>query len=99
MLLGGLRGELTTGLYLGVACGAVLGTVALAWIGQWRVALSLLGGIGGGVAVAAVLGLTLPVALRMVHLDPKVAAGPIALAAADVLTLLMYLGLARLLMP
>jgi magnesium transporter len=99
MLLGGIRGEFTTGLYLGAACGAAVGTVALAWIGQWRVALSLLGGIGGGVATAAVLGLTLPVALRMVHLDPKVAAGPIALAAADVLTLLMYLGLARWLLP
>jgi len=99
MLVDGLRGELATGLYLGVACGLAVAAVDLVWLGHFRVALSLLGGIGGGVAVAAVLGLTLPVALRMVHLDPKVAAGPIALAAADVLTLLMYLGLARWLMP
>jgi magnesium transporter len=33
--------------------------------------------------------------LRLLRLDPKVAAGPIALAGADVLTLLLYLGLAR----
>jgi magnesium transporter len=95
MLLRGLRGELTTGLLLGSACGAAVGAVALAWLGQPSVALSLIGGISGGVAVSALLGLALPVALRMVHLDPKVAAGPIALAAADVLTLLLYLGLAR----
>jgi Mg/Co/Ni transporter MgtE len=31
----------------------------------------------------------------MLGLDPKVAAGPIALAGTDVLTLLLYLGLAR----
>lgn len=95
MLLGGVRGELTTGLFLGVACGATVALVALAWLGHPRVALSLLGGISGGVAISAVLGLTLPVALRMVHLDPKVAAGPVALASADVLTMLLYLGLAR----
>jgi len=39
--------------------------------------------------------MALPVVLRMVSLDPKVAAGPVALAAANVLTLLLYLGLAR----
>jgi magnesium transporter len=82
-------------LLLGAACGAVLGGIALAWLGNPGVSLSLLGGISGGVAIAAVLGLALPVALRMVSLDPKVAAGPIALAVADVLTLLLYLGLAR----
>jgi magnesium transporter len=94
-LLRGLRGELATGALLGAACGAAIGLVALAWLQHPRVALCLLGGIGGGVAFAALLGLTLPVALRMVGLDPKVAAGPVALAGADVTTLLLYLGLAR----
>ena len=80
---------------LGSACGAVVGLVALAWLRHPRLALCLLGGIGGGVTAAALLGLSLPVVLRMVGLDPKVAAGPIALAGADVLTLFLYLGLAR----
>jgi magnesium transporter len=90
-----LRGELGIGLLLGAACGAAIGLVALLWLRQPKLALCLLGGIGGGVAGAAVLGLSLPVILRMAGLDPKVAAGPVALAAADVLTLLLYLGLAR----
>jgi magnesium transporter len=95
LLVRGIRGELATGLLLGAACGAAIGLVALAWLHQPAVGLCLLGGIGGGVALAALLGMSLPVVLRMVSLDPKVAAGPIALAAADVLTLLFYLGLAR----
>jgi magnesium transporter len=95
LLQRGLRGELATGTLLGLACGAAVGVVALAWLGHVRLALCLLGGIGGGVAGAALLGTALPIVLRMVHLDPKVAAGPIALAAADVLTLLLYFGLAR----
>jgi magnesium transporter len=91
----GVRDELATGLLLGGACGAVIGLVSLAWLGKAGLALCLLGGIGGGVAASALLGLTLPVILRMLNLDPKVAAGPIALAGADILTLLLYLCLAR----
>jgi magnesium transporter len=41
------------------------------------------------------LGLALPIVLRLLHLEPRVAAGPIALAGADVLTILLYLNLAR----
>jgi magnesium transporter len=87
--------ELTTGLMLGLASGAVVGLVALAWLGQVRVALCLAGGIGGGVAGAAVLGLALPFLLRLLRLEPRVAGGPIALAAADLVTILLYLNLAR----
>jgi magnesium transporter len=90
-----LGSELLTGLMLGLASGAVVGLVALAWLGHVRVALCLLGGIGGGVAGAAVLGLAFPFLLRFLHLEPRVAAGPVALAAADVLTILIYLNLAR----
>jgi magnesium transporter len=91
----GLRQELATGLLLGSACGAVVGLVALAWLRHLELALCLLGGVGGGVALSALLGLVIPITLRLFRLDPKVAAGPIALAGADVLTLLLYLGLAR----
>lgn len=65
--------------------------MALVWFRESRVAACHLLGIGGGVGVSAVLGLTMPVALRLLKLDPKVAAGPIALAAADVVTLVAYL--------
>ena len=55
----------------------------------------MLGGIGGGVAAAAVIGLTMPYLLRILKRDPQVAAGPIALAASDMLTLLLYFNFAR----
>src|SRR5439155_6767696 len=87
--------ELLTGGMLGTACGALVGLVALAWLTQIGVAVCVLGGIGGGVAAAAVLGLTVPYVLRLVRRDPGVAAGPIALAATDLVTLLVYFNLAR----
>jgi magnesium transporter len=95
MLVPKLRGELLTGLYLGLGSGAVVALVALVWIGKLGVAGSLLGGIAGGVTVAALFGLSMPILLRLLRLDPRVAAGPIALACADVVTLLLYLNLAR----
>jgi magnesium transporter len=90
-----IRSELGTGLLLGLASGAVVALTALAWLGQGRVALCLIGGIAGGVTGAAALGLALPMGLRLLHLEPRVAAGPIALAGADILTIILYLNLAR----
>ena len=90
-----LRSEFGTGLLLGLASGAVVALVALVWLGQREVALCLLGGIAGGVAGAAVLGLALPMILRLLHLEPRVAAGPIALAGADIMTIVLYLSLAH----
>jgi magnesium transporter len=87
--------ELLTGACLGAAAGLIVATVAAAWLGQWPVAACLLGAVAGGVAWAAVLGWAMPNLLRLLRLDPRVAAGPVALTAADVVTLLLYLNLAR----
>jgi magnesium transporter len=94
-LLPRLGRELLTGLFLGGASALALIALALVWLGQWRVAGCLLSGIGGGVACAAVLGLAVPNLLRLLRLDPRVAAGPVALALADMTTLLLYFNAGR----
>lgn len=98
LMLPKARGELMTGLLLGLGSGAIVALVGLVWLGQGRFALCLLGGITGGVAGAAVLGLMLPIFLHLLHLEPRVAAGPIVLAASDLVTILLYLNLARFLL-
>lgn len=90
-----LRTESLTGLLLGLAGGAAVAAVAAAWLGDWRLVVCLLGGIAGGVACAAVVGMLLPNLLRLLHREPQVAAGPIALAVTDMITLLIYFSLAR----
>jgi len=87
--------ELVTGLLLGLACGVLVAAVAWLWQGNLRLAACLLGGIGGGVAAAAVFGLCVPYILHLLQRDPQVAAGPVVLAMADMVTLLTYLNLAR----
>lgn len=87
--------ELVVGLLLGVFCGLIVGVVAYAWKGSAMAGLSLCIGIAGGVAASAAVGLALPFFLRLARRDPQVASGPIALAAADMVTLLLYFNLGR----
>jgi magnesium transporter len=94
-LFQGFHHELVTGLLLGLGAGGIVALTALVWLGQGLVALCLLAGIAGGVAGAAALGLTMPVLLHLLRLEPRIAAGPVALAGADVITLLLYLTLAH----
>jgi magnesium transporter len=95
LMLKKLHREFTVGLLMGGAGGLVVGLVALAWLGQWRLAICVLGGIAAGVATAAVLGAIVPNLLRRLKLDPHLAAGPVVLAVTDVITLLCYFNFAR----
>ena len=95
-LAGKLSREVLTGVLMGVACAILVGTTAAIWKGDWRVTLCLTVGITGGVVSAAAIGVSMPYLLRLLKRDPQMAAGPIALAAADMVTLLIYFNLARL---
>jgi magnesium transporter len=90
-----LRWEFLTGLLLGIGSAVLVGLVAWIWLGQFRVVLCLLGGIGGGITFAAIAGIAIPNLLHMMRRNPQVAAGPIVLALADITTLLVYLNLSR----
>ena len=56
--------------------------------------------IGGSIALslltATLFGLSVPTLLHAFKLDPKIAAGPVTLALADMFALLFYFGIARL---
>jgi magnesium transporter len=97
-LLPQVRREMLTGLMLGTGAGLIVAITALIWLGQGRLALCLVSSIGAGVTVSAALGFSLPILLRLFRLEPRVAAGPIALACADIITILVYFYLARLLL-
>jgi magnesium transporter len=86
--------ELLTGIWLGLASGAVVGLAAWAWKWQPLVAACIGLAIAGAVATAALFGFLVPTLLRRLQRDPKLASGPIVLAATDLATLFYYLGLA-----
>jgi magnesium transporter len=92
-----VKPEAATGVLLGLATGALVATIAALWQQIGKLFLIVGGGIAIGVTGAAVAGLTVPHVLRLLKRDPQLAAGPIALTCADVVALLAYFNLARLL--
>lgn len=93
-----VRKELGTALLLGGACGGVVGTVAWLWRGHGIVAGVIGASIAASMAAACLIGVCVPTVLHRFRLDPKIAAGPVSLAATDILTLLVYFNLAKLLL-
>jgi magnesium transporter len=92
--LAGMARELVTGLLLGLAAGLIIFSIEGSWKGFGRDGLAILGSVVAAMGSAALVGFSLPLALRALKVNLKVAAGPIVLAVADVATVLIYLGLA-----
>jgi magnesium transporter len=90
-----LRREIPTALLLGGACGLAVGLIVLAWQRDGRAALVIGTSVGFCLCAACVTGLSVPTLLHALKLDPKIAAGPITLALADIFTLLFYFSLAK----
>lgn len=74
--------------------GLFVGGVSVFWDGWSIISLAIGLGIVVSVCVTAILGAFLPLLLHRMHLDPKVASGPIVLMFSDILTMVIYLSLA-----
>lgn len=86
--------ETIIGILLGLASGTLVAVAALVWKRQAAVAVCILASIALAMTTAALLGLVVPGLLRAFERDPKVAAGPIVLATADLAALFYYFTLA-----
>lgn len=83
---------------LGAGAGSVVGLVAWAWRAPAPLAFGIGLAILCAIVTACLLGVLLPFAVHALRHDPRIAAGPIVLATADVATLLLYFGIARLIL-
>jgi magnesium transporter len=92
-LLAALWTEFRTAAWLGMGCGSVVAGVVVVWRGETVVAAVIFAAIALSMLVACLLGVAFPAVLRLVKADPRIAAGPVVLAAADVTTLFFYFGL------
>jgi magnesium transporter len=88
--IGALRREIATSMLLGLACGLVVTAIVLVWRHDLRGALVIGGSIALSLITACLFGLSVPSLLHWRKLDPKIAAGPIALALADFFALVLY---------
>lgn len=91
----GLRVELSTGALLSLGCSLVVGIFVLVWQQNLTLTVIVFSGIVGGITCSASIGWLIPTLLRILKLEPQVAAGPIALACADMVTIIIYFSTAR----
>src|SRR5437868_113977 len=82
--------EVATALLLGVACGIVVSAIVLTWRSDLRAAFVIGGSITLSLLTACALGVGVPSFLHRFKLDPKIAAGPVTLALADLIALVIY---------
>jgi magnesium transporter len=94
-----LRGwgrEIGAALLLGLGCGGLVALVAGAWRGFDLSAAVIACSIVLSMCCACTFGITVPAVLHWLKWDPKIAAGPVTLALTDIVTLLIYFGLAAM---
>jgi magnesium transporter len=91
-----LRREFATAALIGFACGSIVAGIVLLWRHDPRSAFAIGGSIALSLVTASLFGLAVPSFLHRLNLDPKIAAGPITLALADIFALLLYFTTARL---
>jgi magnesium transporter len=89
-LAAAFRRELATAVLLAVSCGFVVCLIAWVWRNDLRAAAVIGGSIALSLVTACALGLAVPSLLHRFNLDPKIAAGPVTLALADFIALVIY---------
>jgi magnesium transporter len=81
---------------LGVGAGAIAAATVWIWRQDGSASMIIGGSIFVSIIAAGLIGLTVPTVLHALKLDPRIAAGPLALAITDLCTITIYLGLATL---
>lgn len=96
LVLGAFLREVRVALALGLICGIVTGLIAQIWLGELSLGIVVGVSMCLGISMAATFGALLPIAVNKFGGDPAVACGPLITTTNDIVSLCIYLGLARL---
>jgi magnesium transporter len=89
-LASAFRREVSTAILLGIACGCLVTAVVWLWRKDFGGAFVIGGSIALSLITACALGLGVPSLLHRLKLDLRIAAGPVTLALADFVALVIY---------
>ncbi|QHS21704.1 magnesium transporter [Virgibacillus sp. MSP4-1] len=90
--------EAMTGLITGISCGVVITAVIYLWQGEFYLGLLVGLSILGSLVVATIAGSFIPLLMHRLHVDPAVASGPFITSINDIISILIYFGMATLFM-
>ncbi|RYG72123.1 magnesium transporter [Lentibacillus lipolyticus] len=86
--------EASTGLITGSVCGIVITGVVYLWQGDFFLGLLVGLSIMATLIVATLAGALVPILMDKLHIDPAVASGPFITTINDIISILIYFGLA-----
>ncbi|CAN5336264.1 magnesium transporter [soil metagenome] len=93
-----IRREIAATFLIGIACASIVGSIAFAWQGDLMAAAVIALTINLSVITAGVIGVSIPTLLHAIHEESKIASGPLTLAAADIITIILYFNAAMLIL-
>ena len=90
--------EVLIGISMGVICGVVVGAASQIWQGVPMLGVAVGGAMIATIAGASFLGAFLPIIFERLGVDPAVVSGPLITTIKDITGLLIYFGIATLVM-
>lgn len=88
--------ELLVGIMLGVVCGSVISVIAYIWQGSFTLGLVVGSSLVATLIIGTLAGTVIPLILNKFKVDPAVASGPLITTINDILSLLIYFGIATM---
>jgi len=85
-----ILGETLAGLQLGVICGGIVALLAYLWQNNPQLSMAVGLSMGISLILASLIGVLVPLLLRLLHVDPAVASGPFITTIVDISTLAVY---------
>lgn len=86
--------EITTGLFVGGACGIVVTLIIYFWKGNFFLGVLVGVAILATLTVATLSGAIIPLVMERLNIDPAVASGPFITTLNDITSVLIYFGMA-----
>ena len=86
--------EVRVALLNGIVLGVVLGLIVSIWLGQPQLGLFIGLILMLNIGIASILGVSVPILLKKLGVDPALAMGPFVTTANDIIGLMIYLGMA-----
>ncbi|PIC64427.1 magnesium transporter [Sporosarcina sp. P13] len=88
--------ELIVGIILGVVCGVVISVIAYVWQDNFTLGLVVGSSLVATLIIGTLAGTVIPLILNKFKVDPAVASGPLITTINDILSLLIYFGIASI---
>ncbi|WP_261816066.1 magnesium transporter [Vibrio gallicus] len=88
--------EAAIGLLNGILWALIIGAIVVVWKGDWLLGSIISGAMLANLVVAGIAGVTIPIILKKMNIDPALAGGMALTTITDVVGLSVFLGLATL---